>query len=237
MIQFLRFLVPTLLISGLASAEILTVSGKGHSPVPPANKKDIPAVNRQALAAAQRSAMSDGVAQALYAVYGNRQKLGSQADGVIRDVVNHSAAMIVDTTVKNVAIEDGVATAEVVLKIDAEAMRDYLENSLGLSLVRENEGKFRTFVLAYTVEGMDPNRAQPQILTEDVTDNRKNIRDTKSSSVQTQAQSDAAAYSLNAAHAALDQGNKHSQSKAAESYQGSAKFNGIPNGGITGNGS
>jgi hypothetical protein len=226
MIRLLRFVVATLLICSLASAEIVTVSGKGQSPVPAANKKDIPAANRQALAAAQRSALSDGVAQALYAVYGNRKKLGSQADGVIRDVVNHSAAMIVDTTVKSVAIEDGVATAEVVLKVDAGAMRDYLENSLGLSLTQENEGKFRTFVLAYTVEGMDPNRAQPQVLKEDVTDNRKNIHDTASASAETKAQSDAAAYSLNSAHAASDLGKKQSQSKEAENYQSSASLNG-----------
>ena len=71
-------------------------------------------------------------------------------------------------------------------------MRDYLEHSLGLSLTQESEGKFRTFVLAYTVEGMDPNRAQPQVLREEVTDNRKNIHDTASASAETNAESEAA---------------------------------------------
>src|SRR5664280_593133 len=84
-----------LLCGGMVSAEVLTVSGKGQAPVPVANKKDMPATNQRALAAAQQSALADAVAQALFQVYGNRQKLGAQADSVIRDVVDHSAAMIV----------------------------------------------------------------------------------------------------------------------------------------------
>jgi hypothetical protein len=109
---------------GVVSAETLTVSGKGQAPVPIANKKDLPAMNQRALAAAQQSAVADGVAQALFQVYGNRQKLGVQAEGVIRDVVDHSAAMIVDIQVKSVDVQSGVAVAEVVVKIDAKAMRD-----------------------------------------------------------------------------------------------------------------
>jgi hypothetical protein len=208
--------------SVIVSAEILTVSGKGQSPVPVASKKDIPAVNRQALAAAQQSAVADAVAQALFQVYGNRQKLGAQADSVIRDVVDHSAAIIIDTQVKNVDVQGGIAVTEVVLKIDGKAMRDYLEQSLGLSLTQESEGKFRTFVLAYTVEGMDPNRAQPQVLQEEVTDNRQNIHDTASASALTNAESEAASYSLNAAHASSDQGKKASQSQGSIDHQGSA---------------
>src|SRR5580704_19150789 len=103
-----------LLCNGFASAEILTVSGKGQTPIPVANKKDLPAVNQQALATAQRSAVADAVAQALFQVYGNRQKLGAQADSVIRDVVDHSAAMILDTQVKNVNVQGGIAIAEVI---------------------------------------------------------------------------------------------------------------------------
>jgi len=62
----------------------------------------MPAITQQALAAAQQSAVADAVTQALFQVYGNRQKLGAQADSVIRDVVDHSAAMILDTQVKKV---------------------------------------------------------------------------------------------------------------------------------------
>jgi hypothetical protein len=211
--------------NGVVSAEMLTVSGKGQAPVPAASKKDMPAVNQQALAAAQHSALGDAVTQALFQVYGNRQKLGSQAESVIREVVDHSAAMILDTQVKSADVQGGVAVAEVVLKIDGKAMRDYLEHSLGLSLTQESEGKFRTFVLAYTVEGMDPNRAQPQVLREEVTDNRKNIHDTSSASSQTNAASEAASYSLDAAHASSDQGRKASQSHGSVDYQGSANIN------------
>ena len=214
-----------LLCQGIVSAETLTVSGKGQAPVPAGKKKDTAAINQQALAVAQQSAVADAVAQALFQVYGNRQKLGAQADSVIRDVVDHSAAMILDTQVKSVDVQGAVAVAEVILKIDGKAMRDYLEHSLGLSLTQENEGKFRTFVLAYTVEGMDPNRAQPQVLREEVTDNRKNIHDTKSSSAQTNAESEAASYALDAAHASSDQGSRASQSQESVDYQGSAKIN------------
>lgn len=209
----------------IVSAETLTVSGKGQAPVPAANKKDIPAVNRQALAAAQQSAVADAVAQALFQVYGSRGKLGARADSVIRDVVDHSAAMILDTQVKNVDVQGGVAVTEVVLKIDGKAMRDYLEQSLGLSLTQENEGKFRTFVLAYTVQGMDPNRAKPQVLRDEVTDNRKDVHNAASASAQTHADSEAASYSLNAAHASSDQGKTASQSQGSVDYQGAATIN------------
>lgn len=214
-----------LLSQGIVSAETLTISGKGQAPVPVGKKKDTAAINQQAIAVAQQSAVADAVAQALFQVYGNRQKLGAQADSVIRDVVDHSAAMILDTQVKSVDVQGAVAVAEVILKIDGKAMRDYLEHSLGLSLTQENEGKFRTFVLAYTVEGMDPNRAQPQVLREEVTDNRKNIHDTKSSSAQTNAESEDASYALDAAHASSDQGSRASQSQESVDYQGSAKIN------------
>jgi len=223
-LRYLGYIFLFCFCNAIVSAETLTVSGKGQAPVPIANKRDIPAVNRQALAAAQQSAVADAVAQALFQVYGNRQKLGAHADSVIRDVVDHSAAMILDTQVKNVDVQGGVAVTEVVLKIDGKAMRDYLENSLGLSLTQESEGKFRTFVLAYTVEGMDPNRAQPQVLREEVTDNRQNIHDTASASAQTNAASEAASYSLNAAHASSDQGRKASQSQESVDYQGSANI-------------
>lgn len=206
------------------SAETLTVSGKGQIPVPAAKKKDMPAITQQALAAAQQSAVADAVTQALFQVYGNRQKLGAQADSVIRDVVDHSAAMILDTQVKKVDVLGGVAVTEVVLKIDGKAMRDYLENSLALSLTQESEAKFRTFVLAYTVEGMDPNRAQPQVLKEEVTDNRQNVHDTASASVQTHAESEASAFSLNAAHASSDQGKSASQSQGSVDAQRSANI-------------
>lgn len=207
-----------------ASAETLTVSGKGLNPVPLANKKDVSAGTRQALAAAQQSAVADAVTQALFQVYGNRQKLGAQADSVIRDVVDHSAAMILETQVKTADVQGEVAITEVVLKIDGKAMRDYLENSLALSLTQESEAKFRTFVLAYTVEGTDPDRAQPQVLSEEVTDNRQNVHDTASASVQTHAESEAASFSLNAAHASSDQGKSASQSRGSIDAQRSASI-------------
>jgi hypothetical protein len=105
-------------------------------------------------------------------------------------------------------------------------MRDYLENSLALSLTQESEAKFRTFVLAYTIEGMDPNRAQPQVLREEVTDNRQNVHDTASASVQTHAESEAVSLSLNGAHASSDQGKSSSQSQGSVDAQRSANIKG-----------
>ena len=225
--HIIRYVGLLLLLTGnvVLSAEIVTVSGKGQTPVPAASKKEMPAANQRALAAAQQSAQADAVAQALFEVYGNRQKLGAQADSVIRDVVDHSAAMIVDLQVKSVDLQGGVAVAEVVVKINAKAMRDYLEHSLGLSLTQEQEGRFRTFVLAYTVEGMDPNRSQPQVVREEVTDNRKNVHNAASSSALTHAESGSAAYSLDAAHASSDQDKTASQSQGSVDYKGSATVN------------
>jgi hypothetical protein len=210
--------------TGIVSAETLTVSGKGQAPVPAVNKKNAAAANQQALAVAQQSARIDALAQALYQVYGNRQKLGAQADDVIRAVADHSAAMILETQVTSVDVQGSIAVVEVVLNIDGKAMRDYLEHSLGLSLTQEIEGSFRSFVLAYTVEGMDPDRAQPQVLKDEVTDNRKNIHDTSSALAETNAQSEAASYALNAAHASSNQGRKASQSQGSMDYQAAANI-------------
>jgi hypothetical protein len=212
------------LLSGIASGEILTVSGKGQTAVPLVNKRNIAEGNQRALAIAQQFAVTDAVTQALFQVYKNRQILGAETDRVVRDVVNHSAAMILDTQVKNLDVQNGVAVTEVILKIDGKAMREYLEYSLGLSLTQENEGKFRTFVLAYTVEGMDPKRTQPQVLRDEVTEDRKNIHSGTSSSNQTDAQSGTSSFSLNAAHAASDQGIQAAQSQGSVNYRGSANI-------------
>jgi len=175
-------------------AEAITVSGKGEVPVAQVTKKDLPSANHRALAAAQGVARADAITQALFQVYGNRTRLGKRADGVIRSTVDHSASMILETQVRTADVREGKATVEVVLLVDAKAMREYLQNSLDISLTADAENKLRIYVLSYTIEGMDVDRAVPQVLKEEVTEDQKNVHSAAqaSSEVKASAESNAA---------------------------------------------
>ena len=215
---FLLLLVLTLPI---AAAEVVTVSGHGEAAVAPAKKKEAAAAaNQQALAGAEQKAKEDAVAQAVFQVYGNRQKLGAQADSILRDTANHSAAMILEKQVTSADIQNGTAVVEVVLKVDGAALREYLEGSLGLALSIETEGKFKVYVLSYTVEGVDPDHSKPQVLQEEVTEDRRDVQDYKHSESAMAASSSSDRASLDAAAASSSRGS------ASQSASGSLQASG-----------
>jgi len=210
-----------------AFAEVLSVSGRGEATVKTVPKKSVPGENRAALARAEDAAVKDALAQGVFRVYGDRAKLGDRVDQILTEVAAHSANLIKDRETARADIADGRAFAEVLLHVDGRALRDYLENSLGLSLVQEAEGQFRVFVLTYTVEGMDPSRTEPTVLREEITDNRKNVNSSSHSSSSADSSAKSEAASLQGSASASDKGSLAAKSEgsldASQKASGSAR--------------
>jgi hypothetical protein len=227
-----------LLLTRPAFAEVLSVSGRGEAAVRAVSKKAVPYENRAALARAEDAAVKDALAQGVFRVYGDRAKLGDRADQILTDVAAHSANLIKDRETTRADIADGRAFAEVVLHVDGRALRDYLENSLGLSLVQEAEGQFRVFVLTYTVEGMDPSRTEPTVLREEITDNRKNVNSSNHSSSSADSSAKSEAASRQGSASASDKGSLSAKSEgsldASQKSSGSAHAAGAVSGNASG---
>ncbi|MBL0313275.1 MAG: hypothetical protein IPP78_11295 [Holophagaceae bacterium] len=203
-----RMMAPLLLPALLFGGDTISVSGRGEFAVE--KKWKTSEANQLALQRAEALAVEDAIAQAVYQIYGNRSKLGADADRIIKDVVAHKANMVVDTQVTGTNVDAGKAMVELVLKIDGKAMKRYLEDSLGLSLSQETEGKFKVIVLSYTIEGQDADKSKPLVLREEVTDDRKNVQ--------------AASFAASSSHASASSSQSSLQAASASSSKGSAAF-------------
>ncbi len=196
----------TLLAAGNLRAEVLTVAGTGEVPVAAASKKDAPAANRAALDAAEALAVRSGLEVAVANVYGTRERLGPRASEVIGKVAGQAASLVRDKDVRRASVVNGTATVEVVLRVDGQALRDYLRDVLGLSLTEGLEGRFRVYVLTYTVDGQDPDRQAPIVLREEITDDRTNVQHDKKTAKSASSQAKTSAESVKASASSSDQG-------------------------------
>lgn len=164
--RFLRtscWAVASLVFASNISAQSVAVPGSGRAAVPPVPKKKIPEANAEALRQAEKSAETDAVSQAIYQIYGSREKLGPRADQILSDAVDHSVGFVTSKEVREQSVDNGVATVKVLLTVDRNSLQDFLSN-YDIGVYSKTEGKFRVFTLAYTVEGGDPNRNHPPIL-------------------------------------------------------------------------
>jgi hypothetical protein len=197
------------------AAEVIRVSGKGEAPIPAVKRdKEIAAANQRALVDAEELAKRKALAQAVFQVYGNREALGTQADAILAGVVDNSAALILDKNVTSAGVQGGMAVVEMVVQVDGKALREYLEANFTISSAMQTEGRFRIYVLSYTLEGMDPNRAQPQVLREEVTDNQKDIHSSNYAAARVDAAAQASSTSV--------QGSATSTSKGEAGYKADA---------------
>lgn len=207
-----KLLVPAFLPLIAFGADTLSVSGRGEMAVAGKGK---PADNQLALQRAEALAVEDAIAQAVYQMYGSRAKLGADADRIIKDVVNHKANMVTDTQITGTNVDAGKAVVELVLKIDGKAMKRYLEDSLGLSLAQETEGKFKVIVLSYTIDGMDADKSKPLVLREEVTDDKKNVQSASFAASSSKASASSSQSSLQAASASSSKGSAAYESQAS----------------------
>lgn len=212
----LSLLMPALVVAApsLQAADVLNVAGRGQIGVE--KKWKTAEANQKALERAEALALEDALAQALYSVYGNRAKLGADHDRILREVVNHKATLVLGSDVRSSNIDKDVAVVELAVQVDGKAFRRYLEDSLGLSLAQQAEGKFKVIVLSYTVEGQDANRAKPTVLRDEVTVDKANVQAASFAAKQSSASSSQSQASLQAAATGSSQGNV--------AYQGSSRL-------------
>jgi len=123
--------------------------------------------NQKALDRAQQAALQDALQLALAKLLGAATLEPARAASLGKDLADHASTFIRDQSVTEARMDGLNAIVNLKLRVDLGAMKDYLETK-GVSLTQAFEQKFKVFVLTYTVEGMDPNRAKPQILHEEV---------------------------------------------------------------------
>lgn len=145
-------------------AEDITGSGHGTAAVAAVPKKQLPKATQQALSAAESAALTDAVTHAIYKVE-RRANLGPNADAILLETAQHSADFVINKEITHQSVENGVATVDLTLTIDGGKLREYLDSVHDTAQTRKLDER-RVLVLTYTVEGMDPNRAEPAKLHE-----------------------------------------------------------------------
>src|SRR5690348_3755661 len=121
----------------VAQSESITVSGHGEVAVQNEAGADPAVGNQRALSSAQGAARSDAIAQAVFQVCGNRSRLGSKADEIIRGVITHSANVLLEADVRSANVDGGKAIVDIVARIDPKALQEYVEQSFGLTPQQE----------------------------------------------------------------------------------------------------
>ncbi len=215
-------LVLTMLIAELAVAETIKVSGHGQAPVPIAkHKKDQPALNQSALADAQEMARRDALKQAILQLFINRKAIDSALDSIAVSVLQHSATLVKGEDVRSAEIRSDVAEVDLALQVDAVALRGFLEDNFNLSLTAQTEGKLKIFVMSYTVEAIDPNRANPITLHEEVIDDQKGVHSSNYNNSNSNAESHSKSGAIQASSSSSHEAAAFNRASASgsESYQ------------------
>lgn len=159
-----------------AVAEPMRVSGHGTSAVPVAKKKEQAAAAQKALAEAQAKALQDGMRQAILKLVIDPNAIAAQLDAMAASAAEHASTLVSDQTPTKASVDGQTAQAELALLVDGKALKEFLRDNFNYNEDALAEGKFRIFVLSYTVEGMDPNRAQPVVLHEEVENDQNNVQ-------------------------------------------------------------
>jgi hypothetical protein len=217
------FAVVAALCAPLQAQNIVKVTGHGEAAVDPREKK---AANENALRRAKEAARNDAIEQVVAKVYGNKGRLGPKADELILKVAQRSEGAIRERIEKTTDILDGKAIVDIEFHVDRQRIKDYLEEIHDVSLTREAEGKLLVYVVAYTVEGVDPDLNKPIVLRDEVTDNRQNVQRSSFAGSRTDASSRAssASDSLQASTSSSSKGDAKQQSEGR--FEGSRSASG-----------
>ena len=210
-------------------AETTKVSGHGETVAPVLKKqKDQAAANQTAMETAENVAKAKAISQAVLQVAGGQDALGSKMDQIVQAAMDNSATFVVDKQITSAGMQGNNAVVELVLQVDAKALRSFLETNFSLNATAQTEGKFKLYILSYTLEGMDPDRSgPPKVLHEEITDDQKGVHqstyaasDTESSKnsnsssyAASKAETDRGQVSANTAHA--DNGSINAQQSAS----------------------
>jgi hypothetical protein len=145
-------------------AEDITGTGHGTAPVAAVPKKQLPKATQQALSAAESAALTDAVTHAIYKLE-RRANLGADPEQILVETAQHSGDFVVNKEITRQSVDNGIATVDLTLTIDAGKLREYLDSVHDTAQTRKLDQR-HVMVLTYTVEGMDPNRAEPAKLHE-----------------------------------------------------------------------
>lgn len=200
-----------------AGTEILTVTGKGSSPVASVRKEVQASAEESALDKAESAALRAAFKMAVLQVFGDA---GRKTDGVLEDLEANAGSMVLLKQVTSSQMVGNLAQVEMTVKLDAGALSNYLRDRHGLSLASQLEAKARLIVLTYTIEGMDPDKSKPITLHEEVRDNRKNVQASSFSRSDTAASAHSEAESLQASKASSSKGSVEASEHA--SFRGRA---------------
>jgi hypothetical protein len=211
----------------VSAADVIKVSGRGEVPVAAVKRdKEQAAANQKALADAEEMAKRKAMKQAVFQVYGNKEALGPKADEILKAAADSSGAMILDKQVTSAGIQGSNAVVEMVVQVDGKALRDFLESNYNLSSTVQTEGRFRIYVLSYTIEGMDPSRDQPIVLHEETVEDQKAVHSSSHASSQVDASSQASASSFQGDYSSSDKGSAKYKSEASLSASGKKSASG-----------
>jgi hypothetical protein len=203
-------------------AETVKVSGHGEVTVQTAKKqKEQAAFNQKALADAEQMAREKAIRQAILQVIANHDALQPKWEEITRTAVENSSTLILDSQVQGAGVMGDKAQVDVVVQVDGKALRALLESNFNLSSTADTEGKFKIYVLSYTLEGMDPNRAQPQITHEETVDDQKGVHASTFANSSSNAASNSSSASLAASASFSDKGKASANANASGQYKGS----------------
>lgn len=201
-----------------ATTEILTVSGKGSSPVALGRKEARAGAEEIALDRAESAALRAAFKAAVIQVFGGA---GRETEVALDDLEANGGSIILIKQVTSSQVVGDTAQVEMTAKINADALTKYLRDRHGMSLVGMLETKFRLIVLTYTIEGVDPDKSKPIVLHEEVRDNKKNVQASSFARSDTAASTHSEAASLQASQASSNKGSVEAKEQASFSGQAS----------------
>jgi hypothetical protein len=207
------------LLTNTVVAETIKVSGHGEVPVQVTKKqKDQAVFNQKGLADAEQIAQEKAIRQAIIQVFANQESLLPKLDEVTHVALLNSSTLILDSQVQNAGVQNNTALVDIVVQIDAKALRALLESNFSLSAVADTEGRFKIYVLSYTLEGMDPNRAQPQVTHEEVVDDQKGVHSSSFANSASDAMANTSSASLAAGASLASKGQAAASANASEQH-------------------
>jgi hypothetical protein len=143
---------------------------------------------------------------------------------IAQSVLDHSASLIVDQEVTDASIRGDSASVDLIMRLDAKSLRSYLEDNFGISANSQMDGKFKIFVMSYTVEGMDPNRARPQVLHEEVVNDQKGVNASSFANSESDSASQSSSASVTANRSSSDKGQFSNSANVSGQYQSNANM-------------
>ncbi|NWJ41880.1 MAG: hypothetical protein HXX12_13030 [Geothrix sp.] len=193
------------MISFSRAAEVKTFPGSGSAPVAKSVFSQAKE-NQSGLDRAEGAALVDATRTAILSLVGTNHLEAAALEALAKDLADHSAGFLVDRVdIVESRVTDGVAKVGLTIKVNLSAMQDYLK-SKGISLTKGLGNKFSLYVLAYTVEGKDPDRDKPQLLREEIRDNRQNVVSSRYAKAQATDSSRSQSQSLQASAESKDTG-------------------------------